>query len=412
VDERAQIGRLRRVARVLGLLPVVGVVALSVGCGEGPPRDSEGRTQSAAARTGSAKPQTVTTVTKAAKPTPSPARSTKAKPAPSTTERAAETASPVALIVFVNVGQGDAILLKSRSTEVLVDGGPGGAAGAVEAAMRKAGMRDLDYVVVSHMHSDHIGCTPTIVARYHPERALIAGPCDRDLRRAFASARTQVRQVRRGASLSFGSVKARVLNPGAVLGDENADSVVLLLDVAGRRILLTGDCTGPNESVVASITARGPPLYVLKVAHHGSRYATSSSFLAETDPRFAIISVGPNPYGHPTPETVSRLRHSGARVYTTQRNGTITLTIRPSGSVTWAFTKSHKPLSKVATAAAKADAASTRGSGGGTTVYVTESGECYHRTDCGCLSHSRIPMSLAETKAQGYRPCSVCDPPR
>jgi competence protein ComEC len=95
---------------------------------------------------------------------------------------------------------------------------------------------------------------------------------------------------------------------------------------------------------VGGICARGPPLYLLNVAHHGSGYSTSSEFLADTDPRFAVISVGANSYSHPTPETVARLRRSGARVHTTRRNGTITLLVSTSGAVKWRFTRSSKPV--------------------------------------------------------------------
>ena len=73
----------------------------------------------------------------------------------------------------------------------------------------------------------------------------------------------------------FGAARAEVLSPAGLSGDANRDSVVLRLDAGGRSFLFTGDCTGPNEAAVGSICARGPPIDVLKVAHHGSRYSTS-----------------------------------------------------------------------------------------------------------------------------------------
>ena len=321
-------------------------------------------------------------------------------------------------IIFVDVGQGDAVLLQSGSTEVLIDGGPSAGAAAVEAAMRRAGMTGLDYVVASHMHADHIGGMGALVRDHRPRKAFIAGACDARLRAAFEAARTRITQVRRGASLQFGAVRAKVLSPASLSGDKNADSVVLLLEANGRRILLTGDLTGPNEAAVGSITARGPPLDVLKVAHHGSAYSTDSRFLAQARPRFAVIEVGRNSYCHPSPATVARLRQAGARIYTTQRNGTVTLTIRPDGRTAWRFTKSSRPLLKVRSRAASqvhsgaaVGADDTSAGGGAGAVFITRTGECYHRAGCRYLSHSRIRISLAEAKARGYRPCKVCRPP-
>src|SRR5665647_1937339 len=153
----------------------------------------------------------------------------------------------------------------------------------------------------------------------------------------------------RPAGLST-SARAEVLSPAGLSGDANSDSVVLRLDAGGRSFLFTSDCTGPNEAAVGSICARGPPIDVLKVAHHGSRYSTTSAFLADTRPRVAVICVGPNSYGHPTPATVGRLLAAGSRVYTTWKNGGVTFTVSAAGALSVSFARSSQPLKK-ATAA-------------------------------------------------------------
>jgi len=322
-------------------------------------------------------------------------------------------------VTFLDVGEAaSAIVRAPNGHAMLVDAGRQGNAVTVSDAHAAEGITRLDYVVGTHEDADHIGGMGALVRDHRPSKAFIAGACDTRLRAAFEAARTRIRQVRRGASLRFGAVRAKVLSPASLSGDKNADSVVLLLEANGRRILLTGDLTGPNEAAVGSITARGPPLDVLKVAHHGSAYSTDSRFLAQARPRFAVIEVGRNSYGHPSPATVTRLRQAGARIYTTQRNGTVTLTIRPDGTTAWRFTKSSRPLLKVRSRAAsgggagvvvKANGASTGGGSGA--VFITRTGECYHRAGCRYLSHSRIRISLAEAKARGYRPCKVCRPP-
>ena len=90
--------------------------------------------------------------------------------------------------------------------------------------------------------------------------------------------------------------------------------------------------------------ARGPPVDVLKVSHHGSGSSTTASFVREARPRVAVISVGPNSYGHPTNETVQRLRGGGARVFSTQKDGSITLTVTSRGALRWSFSRSSAPL--------------------------------------------------------------------
>ena len=349
------------------------------------------------------------TATASAKPKPKPSKHAKT-PTPKPITAAARTGTR---IVFVNVGQGDATIIKSGSWTGLIDGGPSGSEGAIEAALRKLGVSRLNAVVVSHPHADHTGGLSDVVYDYRPKQAYVgegAGGASAALRGVGAS----ITKVRRGATLRFGALRAQVLSPGSLSGDANEDSVVLLLDAGGRRFLFTGDCTGSNESLVGSICARGPPLYLLKVAHHGSRYSTGSGFLSEARPKFAVICVGPNSYGHPTPETITALKSEGTRIYSTQKNGTVSLAISGSGNVTWAFAKSSQPVIKAGGAAGSSSgggSSGNSGSGVGTKVYVTETGECYHLSGCRYLSHSKIPISLKDAKA-GYRACSVCDPPQ
>jgi len=317
-------------------------------------------------------------------------------------------------MVFVNVGQGDAEIIKSGSWTGLIDGGPAGSEGTIEAALRRLGVTRLSAVVVTHPHADHTGGLSGVVYDYRPRLAYV-GEGAGSASGALQSVGARITKVRRGATLRFGALRAKVLSPGSLSGEPNEDSVVLLLEGGGKRFLFTGDCTGANESLLGSICARGPPLYLLKVAHHGSRYSTSSSFLSETRPKFAVISVGPNSYGHPTPATIAALKAAGTRIYSTQKNGTLTLTVAASGAVTWAFARSSQPVVKAGASAGSSSgggSSATSGSGGGgTKVYITETGECYHRDGCRYLSHSKIPISLHDAKARGYRPCSVCRPP-
>jgi competence protein ComEC len=410
---------------VVVLLLALAVLSLLSGCGEpgGQSAPDEAGAPPAAGSAGS------TGATGATDASGSDDDETTPSATPSAKATAATPKAPdgvVTKIVFVNVGQGDAILIKSGKADVLVDGGPEGSEAAVSAAMRKVGMDEIDVVVATHMHADHVYATDDLIDRYRPGKLVLAGSCLPILKQASQHVGAKLEQARRGETFRWGAVKAKVLSPAKVSGEANEDSVVLLLEVAGRRLLLTGDLTGPNEAAVGSICARGPPLFLLKVSHHGSRYSTGSGFLSDTDPKFAIISVGPNSYGHPTPDTVKRLRSSGARVFTTQKNGTIVLTIKPSGAVSWKFGKTSKPVTSVASAAStstsstststtstsSASSTTSSSSSSATIVYITKTGECYHTGTCRYLSQSKIKITLKDAKARGYRACSVCRPPQ
>ena len=261
---------------------------------------------------------------------------------------AAHQATPVLRVIYVDVGQGDAIILRSGSWTGLIVGGPPGSDGAISARLSKAGVKRIDTLVITHPHADHIGGLPDVISQHKPRLAVYAEPGTTATWRSVKSDLTAVgatlKQVKSGAVLALGRLKAKVLSLASLSGDPNEDSIVLLLTAAGKRFLFTGDCTGPNEAAVGAICVRGPPVYVLKVAHHGSAYATSSSFLSQTRPRYAVISVGKNSYGHPSPDIVARLKAHHVTTYTTQRSGNITVTVASCGKVTWAFTRSKTPL--------------------------------------------------------------------
>ncbi len=357
-------------------------------------------------------------------PAPTSTRTPRATPAagastaPGSTGGSAAGRSAALRVVFVDVGQGDAAVLRSGAWTGLIDGGPAGSEDAIEAALAKLGVRRLDTLVISHLHADHTGGLPALVAEYRPRRAWVAGAVRGGLAAALRGAGTVVVQARRGLSQRFGKATATVLAPGGLNGDANADSIVLELDAGGRRVVFTGDSTGSGETAAGARLARGPPVDVLKVSHHGSRYSTTTGFLAGARPRTAVISVGSNSYGHPSSDAVKRLRAGGARVFSTQKSGSISLTVISDGRLRWSFDRSRAPVTRgvsgggSSSGASAGAASSSTSASGGTVVYITNTGECYHRKDCRYLSSSRIAIKLSRAKGDAYRPCSVCDPPR
>lgn len=141
--------------------------------------------------------------------------------------------------------------------------------------------------------------------------------------------------------------------------------------------------------------------------NNGQTEVSSTAFLKKIKPKYAIISVGDNSYGHPTPEAVARLEDIGAKVYTTKECGTVI--IETDGS---SYTLSNNATEIMPNAPpSDNEMKATSNSADDTAVYRTKSGECYHSQGCSYLK-SCIETTLGEAKSRGLRPCSRCNPPR
>jgi competence protein ComEC len=242
-----------------------------------------------------------------------------------------------ARVTFLDVGQGDATLVQERGTSVLVDTGPPD--GPVLDRLRRAGVRRLDALVVTHAQDDHDGAAAAVL-RAMPVGVVLDG---RDgVRQVWGmqmAAEADRRRVRRiapaaGQVLRAGRVRLRVLSPAPRTGelaipgeDPNQRAIVAEADVDGLRVLLTADA---ESDVLAGLDLG--PVDVLKVSHHGSADAGLEALLPRLQPRIAAIEVGRNnTYGHPVPATIATLRASGAVVYRTDRDGSVR--VEPDGRV-------------------------------------------------------------------------------
>ena len=253
----------------------------------------------------------------------------------------------VARISVLDVGQGDAILVEgSHGGRLLVDGGPDPDRLLVQLDRRIPPWdRRIDAVVLTHPHEDHVAGLALLLARYRVGRVLepgMRGPGPGYAawlaRLARPGAPTHL-SIAAGDRLAVDEISMRVLWPirGKVPAEPpdsgtgiNNVSVVLLGTIGQRRFLLAGDV---EQDIDPSLLAEGlPRLDLLKVAHHGSRTATTEPFVETVRPKVAIASAGAgNPYGHPARSTLERLAASGARVYRTDRDGTVTVSFDLAG---------------------------------------------------------------------------------
>jgi competence protein ComEC len=238
-------------------------------------------------------------------------------------------------ISFFDVGQGDSALIQTfDGYNLLLDGGPVAAGPRVVAYLHDAGVTRLDAIIASHADSDHIGGLIAVLDATDISVASViynGYPGDTQTWNRFATAVQNegltLTIAQYPGELQWGSTTAYILNPPTGLIDPatNAASLVLLLDHSQVDTLFTGDI---DSTVEAQIIARQTPVAadILKVAHHGSNYSTSTGFLEAVKPQDSVISVGPNSYGHPGAETLSRLFASGSQVWRTDLNGTILVT--------------------------------------------------------------------------------------
>ena len=255
-------------------------------------------------------------------------------------------------VTFLDVGQGDGCVLElPGGATVLVDSGSSTAreVGSWRTLpfLKYEGIRRLDYIVVTHMDSDHSGGIREILLAIRDRRTSLRGgtvvlPYLEHPSEAWTSmaalaeeAGVRVLAVQAGDVFFFGKgeneTTLTVLGPDpAVEGDppdENAQSVVLGLHYGNFDCLLTGDVQGAGEEqLMERLKKAGETYDVLKVAHHGSRNSTPAAFLRQCRPTVSVISSGKNNlYGHPSEELLERLRDAGAVICRTDRQGAVTI---------------------------------------------------------------------------------------
>jgi competence protein ComEC len=231
-------------------------------------------------------------------------------------------------VTFLDVGQGDSVLLETPSARVLVDQGPPEA--NVAGQLSGMGIRSLSALVLTHPQRDHIGGAADVIRQLHvgvvldPDLAA-TGPDHDEAIAAAAERRTAVRTVRAGSELKAGGLRLRVLwppDPGLPSEDPNLNAVVLVASFGETDVFLPADA----ESDVTRRLHLGQ-FEVLKVAHHGSEDPGLEAGLDVLRPQVAVISAGRgNDYGHPRPETLAALATvSGLAVYRTDQHGRVVI---------------------------------------------------------------------------------------
>mgnify|MGYP000860054953 FL=1 len=243
-------------------------------------------------------------------------------------------------ITVLDVEHGDAILLQDDKRNIMVDVGDSKNRQLLEQKLSKYGVNRIKSVIVSHHHKDHMGNIFTVAGRYGVSNIYDNGNVNNGNKNSIKLHNILSKGEYNNRVLKSGDVVQidkgyyfEVLSPGEFLqadkrikNDQNNNSVVLKLHYGDFTMLLTGDIEAPAEALLYKKYGSSLKSDVLKVGHHGSKTSSYYKFIEQVKPQYALISCGDFvKYHHPNKNVVGSLEHLGAKVYTTEKNGDLTI---------------------------------------------------------------------------------------
>jgi competence protein ComEC len=244
-------------------------------------------------------------------------------------------------VIFFNVGQGDSAFIQTPSgQQVLIDGGPDSTVINKLARVLPFYDRTIDLIILTHPEKDHIAGLLDVLKRYKVENIMWTGvvrdiPEWQEWEKLIAQEGSHIEIAKAGERVVLqGEDPCRkdercvffdILNPeknlsGQHFEDSNDTSIVGVLSFGSDSFLFTGDISSKEEE---KLLDKNIAADVLKVAHHGSKYSSSEQFLEKVSPKIAVIPVGENNYGHPSPDVLAKFKNFGINVLLTKLNGDI-----------------------------------------------------------------------------------------
>ena len=234
-------------------------------------------------------------------------------------------------VYFLDVGQGDSIFVETpNGNQILIDGGPDNKVIQKLAKVMPFYDHDIDMVIATHPHADHIAGLIEVLERYNVKNVLQAkedynSPVVPAWRDAVKNEKTNEIEAIAGKIIELGNgVVLKIIYPeesleGQTVKNPNNSSVVMMLDYKETEILLVGDIEAKVEKELLDDDIDAD---ILKVGHHGSKTSTTANFLERISPQVAFVEVGSkNKFGHPSPEVIQRLENSGIKYYRTDLDG-------------------------------------------------------------------------------------------
>lgn len=229
---------------------------------------------------------------------------------------------------YIDVGQGDATLIRCGDRAMLIDAGDNSKGTKVQAYLKKHGVSRLDYVIGTHPDSDHIGGLDVIIYKFPCQTILMPNKTSdsyayRDVLSAIKSKSYSLTYPKVGQTYTLGDAEFTIIAPTREYEDSNEASICILLKYGQSKFLFTGDAESQSETdmIAGNIDIECD---VYKVGHHGSKSSSGVAFLNETSPAYAVISCGAdNDYGHPHTSTLNNLKDRGIKLFRTDKQGTV-----------------------------------------------------------------------------------------
>lgn len=312
---------------------------------------------------------------------------------------------------FIDVGQGDATLIKCGDKAMLIDAGGNDKGTFVQNYISKQGIKSLDCLIVTHPDSDHCGGADVIITKYEIDTIIMPNYTKdtmayREVIQALDYKHYKVTEPAVGDSYKIGDAEFTIIAPNKEdYGEEsNNYSVGILLKHGDKKFIFTGDAEEEAEKDIVNnridISAD-----VLKVGHHGSRTSSTEEFIHAVHPKYAVISCEENnEYGHPHAATLNVLRGFDIQVFRTDEQGSLIaasngkeITWNAAPSDTW---KAGEPTKS------SFDTAAHR-------YILNLKTKKFHKPTCDSLpitNKSDSTQSRDEIISQGYEPCKRCNP--
>lgn len=233
---------------------------------------------------------------------------------------------------FIDVDQGDSILIESDKHYMLIDAGQDEQGSVVVDYLKKQGVKRLDFVIATHPHNDHIGGLDKVINSFTVDNIIMpsvtsASDNYAELMNAVAEHKLKITKAEVGNEYALGEASFVIVSPNSTNYEALNDySAGIKLSYGSNSFLLTGDAQKTSE---AEMLKNGIDLSadVLKLSHHGSSTSSSGGFLEKVQPKYAVISVGAdNEYEHPHSDTMQAMVDRGIKVYRTDKQGTIIFT--------------------------------------------------------------------------------------
>lgn len=232
-------------------------------------------------------------------------------------------------IYFFDVGQADSILIKENDYTMLIDGGnESDGENLVKYLKEELSINDIDILVGTHPHEDHIGGLPDVInsldiGTIYLPNATTTSKIFEKLLDTIEEKGYKITVPKIKEQIKLNNMNFKVIYTGTDESDLNNTSIVLKLKYGNTSYLFTGDATDSTEEKIIDKDIEAD---VLKVGHHGSSYSSTEEFLNKVNPHYAIIEVGKdNKYDHPTKITLDKLTERNIKIYRTDEDGTIKL---------------------------------------------------------------------------------------